>query len=61
MDAKKRPQKAGDLFGEPITKTGSNEEPDREDGDKWQPNWFDIGEDKLGRAELAAHERKNKI
>ena len=58
---KKRPQKAGDLFGEPIIKTGSNEEPDREDGDKWQPNWFDIGEDELGRAELAAFERKNKI
>lgn len=58
---KKRPQKAGDLFGEPIIKTGSDEESDREDGDKWQPNWFDIGEDELGRAELAALERKNKI
>lgn len=58
---KKRSQKAGGLSGEPMIKTGSNEEPDREDGDKWQPNWFDIGEDELGRAELAALERKNKI
>ena len=58
---KKRPQKAGDLFGEPIIKSGSNEETDCEDGDKWQPSWFDIGEDELGRAELAARERKNRI
>ena len=58
---KKRPRKAGGLSGEPTIKVDSNEEPDREDGDKWQPNWFDIGEDGLGRAELAALERKNEI
>ncbi len=58
---KKRPQKASDLFGKPIIKTGSNEEPDCEDDDEWQPNWFDIGEEELGRAELAARKRKNEI
>ena len=55
---KKRPRKTGVLSGEPTIKVDSNEESDREDGDGWQPNWFDMGEDELGRAELAALERK---
>jgi hypothetical protein len=58
---KKRPRKTGGLSGEPTIKVDSNEESDCEDGDKWQPNWFDIGEDELGRAELAARKRKNEI
>ena len=55
---KKRPRKAGGLSGEPTIKVDSNEEPDHADDDGWQPNWFDMGEDGLGRAEFAALERK---
>ena len=58
---KKRPRKAGGLSDEPTIKVDSNEESDYADDDEWQPNWFDIGEDELGRAELAALERKNEI
>ncbi len=58
---KKRPRKAGDLSSEPTIKVDSNEESDYADDDRWQPNWFDIGEDELGRAELAARERKTKF
>ena len=55
---KKRPRKAGGLSGEPTIKVDSNEEPDYADDDGWQPNWFDIGEDDLGREVIAALERK---
>ena len=58
---KKRPRKAGGLSGEPTIKVDSNEEPDYADDDGWQPNWFDMGEDELGRVEFAALERKNEI
>ena len=58
---KKRPRKASGLSGEPTIKADSNEESDYVDDDGWQPNWFDIGEDELGRAELAALERKTKF
>ena len=55
---KKRPRKAGGLSGEPTIKVDSNEESDYADDDGWQPNWFDIGEDDLGREVIAALERK---
>ena len=57
---KKRPRKAGGLSGEPTIKVDSNEKPDRADDDGWQPNWFDMGEDWLGRAEIAADKRKKR-
>ena len=56
---KKRPRKAGGLSGEPTIKVNSNKGPDYADDDGWQPNWFDIGEDRLGREAIAAQERKN--
>ena len=55
---KKRPRKAGGLSGEPTIKVDSNGESDCADDDGWQPNWFDIGEDDLGREVIAALERK---